>query len=288
MFGLGEKVKLLASSCHKKTGPRKNSIGYITVFNTTLTVLNLHAVIAVAADIRFLRYGNEENDRFETKRVELIFPILQQKNAIKELQKCVHTIDKNTKTLKQIQSAVGIAKDIPVVIATPVHTPEINFETCSNQEFSCWFESCIMAPQMNSFVNEVLLSPHFFQNEIHVVLMQDISNIRNMTIDKYVRQNTLKTIYENRSQRRVWVNILRMLIITTKLIEQKKFANKLYAELYHIDNNNTYSILSQCLFCFTFPIFKNIYIEHGGSNKVITEMETMKTAMLTLSAKNLN
>lgn len=288
MFSLGNKVKLLASSCHKKTGPRKNSIGYITVFDSTLIVLNFHAVVVVAADIRFLRYGNEKNNRFETKRVELVFPILQQKNTTKGLQNCIHIINKDTKILKQIRIAANILENIPIVIAVPVHTPEINFETCSNQEFSCWFESCIMAPRINSFINEALTSLHFFQQEIHIVSPRNMLDIRNMTVDKHIRQDTLRIIYKNKSQRKIWVNILRILIITAKLIEQKNLINKLRVDLYYIDSSNIYSILSPYLFYSTFPIFKYIYIKHGKFNKIIAEIETTKTAILALSAKNLN
>lgn len=288
MFSLGEKVKLLASSCHKKTGPRKNSIGYITIFDSTLIVLNLHAIVVVAADIRFLRYGNEKNNRFETKRVELIFPILQQKNITKELQNCIHTIDKNTKILEQIRIAAGIPENIPIVIAVPMHTPEINFETCPNQEFSCWFESCIMAPRINSFINEALLSLHFFQNETPVVSLQNMLAIRDMTVDKYVRQSTLRNIYKDRSQRKIWVNILRILAITAKLIEQKNLINKLRVDLHYINSSNLYSILSPYLFYPTFSIFKEIYIKYEKFNKIIAEMEATKTAILALSTKNLN
>ncbi len=288
MFGLGEKVKLIASSCHKKIGPRKNSIGYITTFDTTLLVSDLYNVVTMSADIKFLQYGNEKNHRFETKRVELVFPILSQTATIEELQKFLHMVDKNTETLKKIRSVINISDDIPIVIAVPIYTPEINFETCSNQEFSCWFESCIMSPQMNLFINEAILSQHLFQSEAHMALMQNSLNIRNMALDRHIRQHTLKIICENKSQRKKWVNILRILTITMKLTEQKEMVKRLRNNLYYANSHSIYFVLIPYLFYFTFFIFENVYIKNKKFNKVLTEIETTKTAMLALSTKNLN
>lgn len=288
MFCLGEKVKLIASSCHKKTGPRKNSIGYITVFDTSLFISDLCGIVAVAADIRFLRYGNEKDCRFETKRVGLVFPILQQPDTTKKLQKFLHSIDKNAESLKKIRIATGVSEDTPIIMAIPDYTPEINFEICSNQEFSCWFESCIMAPQMNSFVNEALLSQHFFQNKNHEILMQKLLSIRNMALDKNARQNVLKTIYGNKIQRKIWINVLRIITITIKLIEQKKVINRVYSKLDHMNTNSAYFVLSPYLFYFTFYIFKNMYVKNKKFSRAIAEIEATKTAILALSTKNLN
>lgn len=284
MFGLGEKVRLIASSCHKKTGPRKNSIGYITPFDATLTVLNNFNLVALAADIKFLRYGNEKKDRFETKRVELVFPKLRD-CTLNKMQRFMSTIDKHVENWDKIRFTLNISKDVPIVIAVPIYTPKVNFKTCSNQEFSCWFESCIMSPQINSFVNKTLISHHFFRNEVYIGLIQNLSTLRSMMLDKYVRQECLKTICKNREQRKVWVNTLRMLIITIKHIEQKKVTNKLRGELHHINSSNLYSILIPYLFYHTFFIFKNIYIKYSKFNKVITEIENTKTAILALTTK---
>ena len=288
MFCLGEKVKLIASSCHKKTGPRKNSIGYITIFDSTLFISDLRGIVAIAADIRFLRYGNEKDCRFETKRVELVFPMLQSPDTTEKLQKFLHSVDKNVESLKKIRVMTGISEDIPIIMAIPDYTPEINFETCSNQEFSCWFESCIMAPQMNSFVNEALNSQHFFQNKDHEILIHKLLSIRNMALDKKTRRDILKAICRDRVQRKIWIHILRRIIITIKLIEQKKVINRLRGELDYMNTNSAYFVLSPYLFYLTFYIFKNMYVKHKKFGKVVAEIEATKTAILALSTKNLN
>ena len=95
-------------------------------------------------------------------------------------------------------------------------------------------------------------------------------------------------ICRNKSQRKMWVTILRTVIITAKHIEQKKIINNLYNGIPHTNSNYLYSTLVPYLFYCTFPIFKKIYTKYDKLNKIITEMENTKTILLALTTKSLN
>lgn len=289
MFDLGEKVILLASSCHKKTGPRKNSIGYITVFNSTLKVLDGLNLITMGAEIRFLRYGNEKKDRFETKRVSLVFPILQNNFDIK-LDSFIHAVNKPS---DKMCSILSISENKPIVLAVPLYTPEINFSMCSDQELSCWLESCIMSQQINFFINQALISYHFFQNK--EVSASQLILLQNAMVSNYTRKTLIKHICRNASRRIKWINILRLIIITSGYIGQKAMSTNLVSISRNrsykkdikgrISRNGLYSILGPRIFYSTFSKFENIFKGSNHFKLLVKELNTTKTIMLSLSTK---
>lgn len=300
MFDPGEKVVLIASSYHKKTGPRKNSIGYITTLNSPSSVtLNNLRITVISTSIQFLRYGNEKKDRFETKQVVTVFPVLQ-KNTSEQLNNFIHIISSNkySKNWDEIRLCLNVSKNVPIVLAVPIHTPEISLKSCSNQEFSCWFESYLTSQAMNSFINDALGSCHFFQNKLQSIKLQTLVTLQTMMVNRHTKQTTIKAICENVSERSKWINILRIITITLKHIKQKVVKDKLVYilnhSLYEKDNkggvttNNVYSILVPYIFCQSFPKFREIYRKNEGFNKIIKRMEDTKDMMLALSTKNLN
>lgn len=289
MFDLNEKVILIASSYYKKTGPRKNSIGYIAPFSKTFKILNNPNVAAMSAEIKFLCYGNEKRNRFETKEVLLTFPILQN-DIHNRLEKFIHVINFNkVDNWNKIRVNLNTSENIPIVIAVPVRTPETNLKYCSNQEFSCWFENFLMSQQMNIFVNEALTSDCFSQNSItkhNLLLLQE------MMVDRNTRQAVIKTICESVLRRSEWVNMLRMITITIERTSRKIIANRLFYNFKGgkeaITAEKLYTLLIPHIFCQTFRKFKNMYTKHKDLNKVIRGIESTKAIMLGLPNKKSN
>ncbi len=289
MFDLGEKVILLASSCHKKTGPRKNSIGYITVFNSTLKVVNGLNLITMGAEIRFLRYGNEKKDRFETKRVRLVFPILQNNFDIR-LDSFIHAVNKPS---DKMCSVLSIFENKPIVLAVPFYTPGTNLSMCSDQEFSCWLESCIMSQQINFFINQALISYHFFQNK--EIDPSQLIILQNAMVSNYTRKALIEDICRNASRRIKWINILRLIIVTSGYIRQKDISDNLFSISRNrsykkdikgrISRNGLYSILGPHIFYSTFHKFENIFKGSNQFKLLVKELNTTKTIMLSLPTK---
>lgn len=302
MFDLNTKIILVASSCHKKVGPRKNSIGYIVTINKSLTVLSNPNVVVISANIKFLHYGNEKKDRFETKRVLLVFPILQdnQDSIDNQFERFAHTINSNrhVEYWNKVRHFLKETNNTPVVIAIPLSTPEVNFELCSSQEFFCWFEGFLMSRQINSFVNKALISNHFSQNELYNV--HTLLALQSMMVNKSIRQNSLSVIYRDKLKRKKWINILRIITITREIHDQKNIIASLHYTsnniLQHIkDNrksvaiNKIYAMLIPYVFCRFFSKFTNIIMLLKGTDKsnkeiskIVDRIESTKAMILEL------
>lgn len=300
MFDLNTKIVLIGSSCHKKLGPCKNSIGYIVTLNKSLTVLN--NVVTMLAVIKFLRYGNKKKDRFETKTVLLTFPIVQnnQDSVNIQLNKFIHAI-KYTEVWDKFRINLNLPKNTPIVVAAPVHTPEVNFKSCSDQEFFCWFESFLMSSQINSFINKAIA----FQNVSNNITIHQLTKLQEMTINKNTRRNYIKEICKNSSERNMWIYLLRLITITSEVYDQKHVIDQLSlmsTDYSFIKNrkgdliiDKVYSILVPYIFCQSFFMFKNAFLSVKKTTitgkkmeTIINKIEFMKTAILELSTKNLD
>lgn len=298
MFDLNTKIVLVASSWHKNIGPRKSSVGYIAVFNDSLITLNSLNTITMRASVKFLHYGNEKKDRSETRQVLLTFPILQNNQVNTQLNNFIHSIDsdKHTKKCSRIRSALSLPENIPIVVAAPIRTPEVNLKLCSRQEFHCWFESFLMSRQINSFVNKALTSYHFFQtkDKINSISTHKLLILQEMMVDRFARHDLMNKVYKDRN---IWINILRIIIITSEINDQTRFMDFLkytlgYDSFVKTDSVKMYSMLIPYVFYQTFFKFKNICASYKtGStineeiNKVINTIESTKAAILKLSAK---
>lgn len=292
MFDLGTKITLIASS-HKKTGPRKNSIGYITTSRNSSSSYK-DKIVTIPATVKFLRYGNEEKYRFETKQLLLAFPIIANniENKLKIFMDTVNS-SKYTGLREQLCNRLAMVSNTTVAVAVPMYTPNISFEFCRSEEFYCWFESCLLSQQVGTFINKALLSKHLFKKGTECITAQELCLLRDMIIDKYTRQHVLKDICSHHYERVKWISILRMLLLLERYFEQQIVMPNLHkimiGKLYNRDIkgkatiSGIYSTVMPYLFRTEFSKFKSIFVANKRFNNTIKEMETTKKAILALS-----
>lgn len=294
MFDLGTKIILVASSCHKKTGPRKDSVGYVTtLFHSQSSICNKN-IFVTPASVKFLQYGNEKKHRVETKSILLLFPAI--KDCTEESLKAFINIINSEKYVNDwngVRAAVSLKENIPVAIAAPIYTPEVSFETCTHEELRCWFESCLLSQQISSFVNKALISYHPFRKEINCVTKNHLTTLRKMIIEKQERHLMIKDMYEDISLRKQWIGLMRMISIISEGAEQENILNSLYeisaTNLYGRDSEGVvfqtevYKILIPYIFRNKFKAFKNIFINKKGFSKPIKEMEAIKKLIFALT-----
>lgn len=294
MFDLGAKIILVASSCHKKIGPRKDSIGYVTsLFHSHASIGN-KSIFVTPASIKFLYYGNEKRHRFETKQVLLVFPFINNpiEGGLKAFINIINS-DKYINEWNNIRASMSMTDKIPIAMAAPIYTPEISFETCTHAELRCWFESCLLSQQTSSFVNKALLSRHTFRGEIPCITKYRLTTLREMIMSKQVRRTIMNDMYEDISLRNEWIKIVRMVAILAEGFEQEVILNKLYeisaASLYDRDDKGVvlptevYKILAPYVFRSKFKSFKNVFVNRKGFPKIIKEMEAIKKLIFALT-----
>ena len=294
MFDLGAKIILVASSCHKKTGPRKDSIGYVTsLFHAHASIGN-KSIFVTPASVKFLCYGNEKRHRFETKQVLLVFPFINNptEGSLKAFINIINS-DKYVNDWNRVRASVSRTDKAPIVMAAPIYTPEISFETCTHEELRCWFESCLLSQQISAFVNKALISSHTFRENIPCITKHRLTMLREMIISKQVRNGIMNDMYEDISLRNELIKIMRMVTIIAEGFEQETIFNRLYevsaARLYERDNNGVvlptevYKILSPYVFRSKFNALKNIFVNKRGFTKLIKEMEAIKRLIFALT-----
>jgi len=294
MFDLGTKIMLMASSCHKKTGPRKGSVGYVTtLFHAYKSICNKR-IFVTPASVKFLRYGNEKRHRFETKSILLVFPVIRNdtETSLKAFINIINS-DKCVKDWNDILATMSLKENTPVAIAAPIYTPEVSFETCTHEELRCWFESCLLSQQISSFVNRALISHHPFKENVPCITNDHLTTLREMIISKQVRHAVMNDMYEDISLRNQWISILRMIEIISESAEQETILNNLYdifaTGLYGKDSKGAvlptevYKILSPYIFRNKFKVFKNVFVNKKGFPKIIKEMEGIKKLIFALT-----
>lgn len=294
MFDLGAKIILVASSHHKKTGPRRGSIGYVTTLYHSQSSIGNKSIFVTPSSVRFLRYGNEKRHRFEAKQVLLVFPVIRD-NTEESLKAFINTInaDKYVNDWNGVRATMSMPESTPIAIAAPIYTPEVSFKTCTNEELRCWFESCLLSQQISGFVNKALVSRHPFKENIPCVTEQQLIMLREMIISKQVRQAMMNDMWEVAATRNKWIKLIRMVAIVAEGSEQEAIHKNLYevagAGLFSRDGSGTviptsvYKILTPYIFRNKFEVFKNIFINRKGFPKIIKEMEAIKKVIFALT-----
>ena len=294
MFDLGAKIILVASSCHKKIGPRKDSIGYVTSLFNAHTSIGNKSIFVTPASVKFLCYGNEKRHRFETKQVLLVFPFLNNpiEGSLKAFINIINS-DKYINDWSKVRASMSVTDKVPIALAAPIYTPEISFETCTHEELRCWFESCLLSQQTSSFVNKALLSRHPFREEIPCITKHRLTMLREMIMSKQTRHAIMNDMYEDISLRNEWIKTIRMVAIIAEGFEQETIFNMLYevsaTSLYDRDNKGivlpteVYKILAPYVFRSKFKAFKNVFVNKKGFPKIIKEMEAIKKLIFALT-----
>lgn len=294
MFDLGTKIRIVASSHLKKTGPRKDSVGYVTVLSNSRAFIFNRTIFTAYASVKFIRYGNEKRHRAETKCVLLVFPVIED-NIEETLKVFINKInsEKYTSDWNEVRANMSIPENVPIVIAAPVHTPEISFKTCTHTELCCWFESCLLSQQISSFVNKALVTRHPFKNGTQCIAEQTLSILREMMVSKEMRHSVIKGMCDSPSIRDKWIGMMRMATIMAKHTQYdlvlNGLCNTVFSGVYDKDGKGSvtttevYTLLIPYIFHDKFDKFKGVCIDRKGFSKVIKDMEAIRKIIFTLT-----
>ena len=297
MFDTGTKIKLIASSCNKKTGPRKGSVGYITELYHLRTKIKGRTIFAIPATCRFTRYGNERKCRAETKSILTILPVVHGNDAENTIKTIISTIgpEKYVSRWNIIRSEVSVATTIPIVLATPMYTPGLDLMMCAHEELQCWLENKILS--LSSFTSRAIGTNYLSKEGTSGITENDLLNLREMTVSKQLRRALLEKMCVSPNARNKWIKILLMLSIMSDRSDHEIISDDLRASSNNILNglshpkgtfttNDVYQTLAPYLFCKKFDEYKKIFAKNTEFYKPIKEMEAMKIIILGLSIIN--
>lgn len=297
MFNSGTKIKLIASSCNKKTGPRKGSVGYITELYHLRTRIRGRTIFAIPATCRFTRYGNERKCRAETKSILAILPVVHNNDAEDSIKTIISTIgpEKYVSKWNTIRSGVSIATTIPIVLAAPMYTPGLDLMTCAHEELQCWLENKILS--LSSFTSRAKGTHYLSKEGTSGITEYDLSSLREMTVSKQLRHVLLEKMCNSPTARNKWIKILLMLSIMSDRSDHEIISDDLRTSSDNLLNslshskglfttNDVYQTLVPYLFCKKFDEYKKIFAKNTEFCEPIKEMEAMKIIILGLSTIN--
>lgn len=178
MFTPGSKIAVIESSCERRLGPKKGSIGYVTSSrNVVIYPMKNYVVTAAEVGVYFTRYGFERKERQERKTIVALLPLKKVLPAEKEGLRaaCVDAVER-TKYFIRDRSALDslfkfkgshgsnrlvdmlcTGRKTPVVVAAPVSCAGDNPVTMTDIEFSAWLSSHIFNKAFSTFIMEALL-----------------------------------------------------------------------------------------------------------------------------------
>lgn len=236
MFELNEKITIVASSCSKKIGPRKGSIGYVMPYSQAFSSIPNIDIIAEYVNVAFLRYGYEKKYRVERAEVIAIFPMLNSprepimKERLGMLNRYINSDNSKATIFKtKTRKVFNASERVPIVLALPTFTPRADLATCSDEEFACWFSTCILSSQINSFVNTALFTKHNIENVDALRILQ------NASVDKHAKEHLVNTVCKNAQLRHKWIAVLKMITITMRHTNMREIIRDTYHELDAMD-----------------------------------------------------
>ena len=184
---------------------------------------------------------------------------------------------------------MSVQDNIPIGIAVPIYTPGVNLKLCSIEEFQCWFDSCLLSPQINGFINKAMITKHFSQRKhTHGITNHILSILRDMSIDKYTRQSVMKNIGKTSSERMKWILPLSMIITMVKRIEQQNTFNNIkklvVTGMYNKSDtrNYLYNALIPHIFEYGFENLIPLFWHDKKGTKIIIRFSTAVTISSTL------
>lgn len=254
MFGVGTKIRLVASSCRKQTGPKRGSLGYISsMTGRPHTSIKMNTVARIAKVV-FFKYGFEKKDRLEQKDIVVVFPIVDRKkdNVRSKIDKVKNLVDgRNDSTLiEHVRNSITNKSNTPVAIAVPVTTDGLSLLKCSANEFKAWVSSYIMSNRFAPFVQNATMLGHYKQAK-HAQLAQSSTwnTLRSMSMGRDHRMKYLKGWEQDRG---CVVDTFRIILSMFARNESKNLCdeniNNIILSTDSPSREGVYSRLSQILF----------------------------------------
>lgn len=218
MFETGTKIRLIASSCKKSTGPKRGSMGYVSreIESVVLTQLSLCASFF---EIFFYRYGFEKRRRVEKKSVVLVFPIVSQegKGDIHQQVKVVSDMVVgrcSDEWHNSLLSYFGATPETTIAIAAPAQVSECSLLDCSKSELSAWAESYLSSSNFVMFLQNASATGHYSNSNFPALKQPSTwDTLRHMSMDRSYKLARLDNWMLDKETRETAVRALRAISI---------------------------------------------------------------------------
>ena len=205
MFPPGTKLMTVASSVKKSSGPRVGSLGYY-IDSSEGHYYPDHKYYAQSCRVAFIRYGFEENPRFEIKKFVAFLPVkddVTPKN--KAFKKWAKRMVEGLPSAPLLEIAMNYSSSSPKStyygILAPVSLPPTDMIKVSVPEWKAWMSSILLNAYMSRLIN-TLSSPHGVKHIRQLYPFDDawIGTFSALCSDKAFRRVNLDEMYANRKK----------------------------------------------------------------------------------------
>ena len=235
MFNTSTKVAVLASSNTKNIGPKHGSIGYAVSEGAPYYVTHLlspnitDGIMLSRSKVAFIRYGfGKERPKYEYKPILNVFPIIDKSTKTEGFDKLVSKVvnkfskeDFGSKFWLNCKADIVGATRVNVCIMAPILTLGVDLRTCSNLEFSAWFNNTLSSYDVKSSLSRILANTHYLSKLPSVESRHVAVHLRSCTIDVAHKSSYLNDIIDSPETRTPVVELIRLLHSITKPSQEK-------------------------------------------------------------------
>ena len=235
MFNTSTKVAVLASSNTKNIGPKHGSIGYAVSEGAPYYVPHLlspnitDGMMLSRSKVAFIRYGfGKERPKYEYKPILNVFPIIDKSTKTEGFDKLVSKVvnkfskeDFGSKFWLNCKADIVGATRANVCIMAPILTLGVDLRTCSNLEFSAWFNNTLSSYDAKSALSRIIANTHYLSKLPSVESRQVAVNLRSCMMDVTHKSRYLNDIIDSPETRALVVEFIRLLYSITKPVQEK-------------------------------------------------------------------
>jgi hypothetical protein len=235
MFNTSTKVAVLASSNTKNIGPKHGSIGYAVSEGAPYYVPHLlspnitDGIMLSRSKVAFIRYGfGKERPKYEYKPVLNVFPIIDKSAKTEGFDEIVTKVvnkfskeDFGNKFWLNSKANIMGATSANVCIMAPILTLGVDLRTCSNLEFSAWFNNTLNSYDVKSSLSRIIANRYYLSKLPSVESRQVAVNLRSCMVDLIHKSNYLRDIIDSSETRTPVIEFTRLLYSITKSAQEK-------------------------------------------------------------------
>jgi hypothetical protein len=226
MFEVGTKIRLLASSCERTTGPRRGSTGYVSSILGSV-VLEQLSLCASLTEVVFFRYGFETKERVEKKSVVLVFPIISKEGKGDVHQQVKAISDKvlgrgGNEWKEPLMSYFDCSNSTTMALAAPVQISVCSLADCSKSEFAAWVDSLLNSQELTMFLHEASAHRHYTNSNFPGLNRTSTwDTLRHMSLDRSYKLARVDNWLKDSTTRETSIRALRAVTIMSGAREFK-------------------------------------------------------------------
>ncbi len=234
MFNISTKIAVLASSNTKSIGPKYGSIGYAAIDDGIrysaylLDKTDTEGMILARSIVMFTRYGfGKERPKHEYKPILNVFPIINKSVKIEDMEKTISKViskfrKENFENKFWLNSRMNLtgSTDVNVCIMAPVLTLGTDLRTCSNLEFSAWFNNMLNIYSMKTSIARINVN-HYLNKLPSEESRRIVTSLRNCISDGSNKARYLDEIIGSPETRAPVVELLRLLHSISRTVKAR-------------------------------------------------------------------